>query len=154
MSPEDRAKKNKNRDQPMNFPGWKTHSCMYVRSSVKLLTVLRGLVKGILFAHFPIKWHFMDESRHGPQFIPVTCYRGFGDEMHLPFSAPFDLTDDRRDCFQKPLELTLTHTRALHRETKKAPVCKATSGKQTQPLTLHGNTEITFNFLLFTPAPA
>lgn len=55
MSPEDGAKKNKNRDQPMNFPGWKTHSCMYVHFSVKLLTVLQGLVKGILFAHFPIK---------------------------------------------------------------------------------------------------
>lgn len=89
-----------------------------------------------------------------PQFVPVTCYRGFGDETHLSFSAPFDLTDDRRGFFQKLLELTLTHTGSLHRETKKAPVCKATSGKRTQPLTLHGNTEIAFNFLLFSPAPA
>ena len=69
--------------------------------------------------------------------------------MYLPLSAPFDLTDDRSDFFQKLLERTLTHTGSLHRVTKKALVCKATTRKQKQPLNLHSNTEIRFNFLFF-----
>lgn len=56
----------------MNFPGTEDMQ-LYARFSVKLLTMLQGLVKGILFAHFPIKWHFMDKSRHSPQFVPLTC---------------------------------------------------------------------------------
>lgn len=38
----------------MNFPGTEDMQ-LYARFSVKLLTMLQGLVKGILFAHFPIK---------------------------------------------------------------------------------------------------
>jgi len=54
MSPEDGAKKNKNCKQPLNFPGTEDMQ-LYAHFSVKLLIMLWGLVKVILFAHFPIK---------------------------------------------------------------------------------------------------
>lgn len=54
MSPENGAKKNKNLKKPTNLPGTEDMQ-LYARFSAKLLNMLLGLVKGILFAHFPFK---------------------------------------------------------------------------------------------------
>lgn len=54
MSPEDGAGRRMKNNNPLNFPGAEDTQ-LEVRSPVKLLTVLRGRVRGILFAHFPIK---------------------------------------------------------------------------------------------------
>lgn len=54
MSPEDGAGRRIKNNNPLNLPGTEDTQ-LEAHFPVQLLTVLWGRVKGILFAHFPIK---------------------------------------------------------------------------------------------------